>query len=388
MELHSKDNRVLRVHFRLFEPKDVNEVIACIRDEYGDTYFKRDFYSPEYIIEAHETGHIHFIVAQTDEGDIAGFMILKHFLPDEQMIEIASQIFKKKYRGFGMAKKLFDYGMELLEDMPCSGIYCLPVTFHAISQRLLNERGLRATGFIFSIFDMEKIKQSFGGFRNKKHGQAVQVKAKDKQRAGVLYVPREHRAFTEEVYSRLNVSFSLESILQIPEGIDTEAVCTSDFNNANCAVIVTRPGMNIVRCVTEKLAPCLNMPGITCNVFLNINSPYAVFAYRQLRKQGFFFTGYKALCSEREYMILHHPMDVKIDFRDFAVSNEFQWVLDYIEPLYHERMKAKEEQGDEVWDKPESQEGNLPGISDSDCSAGSHCRLRNVFYQQAGDGYQ
>ena len=38
------------LQFRQFRPEDVMALISCIRDEYGDTYFKQSFYNPEALL--------------------------------------------------------------------------------------------------------------------------------------------------------------------------------------------------------------------------------------------------------------------------------------------------------------------------------------------------
>ena len=53
---------------RPFAPGDERGMIACIRDEYGDSYFKRDFYDVEKLREKAQGGHYVFFVAETDTG--------------------------------------------------------------------------------------------------------------------------------------------------------------------------------------------------------------------------------------------------------------------------------------------------------------------------------
>ena len=77
--LESRGKQPINVHLRLFRTGDENGMIACIRDEYGDTYFKTGFYDPEYLRREAEEGVITFLIAETDEDGIIGMMILKEF---------------------------------------------------------------------------------------------------------------------------------------------------------------------------------------------------------------------------------------------------------------------------------------------------------------------
>lgn len=359
MQVHHRETgERLEISFRTLADRDAEGVIECIRDEYGETYFKRDFYNPEFIREEHREGIITFLVAVTDMDDVAGVMILKKFFPYECMIEIATQIFKKKYRGYGLAEHMFDYGMTLLREMPCSAVYSLPVTFHAISQRLLRMRGLIGCGFIFSVFDMEKIQQSYGKPRNIKHSQGIQILAKDKTNAGTLYIPSEQKGFTGWLYKKLGVTFRLADV---PEdrawnagdctGIcgnrsesNPHAACqvmkTIDWVQSSAAITIYRTGGGLKDYVDTILEEYGGLVNFTINAFLNVNDPGAVDAYFLLKEKGFFFAGFKPLCSENEFMVMHNPLGVSINFVDYVLTEEFRDLSQYVEVFYEERQKG------------------------------------------------
>lgn len=364
---HRETGERLEISFRTLEDRDTDGVIACIRDEYGDTYFKRDFYNPKFIREEHREGIITFLVAVTDLDEVAGIMILKKFYPYESMIEIATQIFKKKYRGYGLAEHMFDYGMKLLQEMPCSAVYSLPVTFHGISQRLLRMRGLIGCGFIFSVFDMEKIQQSYGKRRNLKHSQGIQILAKDKTDAGTLYIPQEQRGFTGWLYKKLGVRFRLadaEGDAGYGDGssgsgnagnragscepgyvenqdVSCQVMKTIDWVQSSAAITIYKTGDGLKVYLESVLEEYGSLPRFTLNVFLNVNDPGAVAAYYLLKEKGFFFAGYKPLCSENEYMVMHNPLEVPIIFKDYVLTEEFRDLIQYMEVFYEERQQRR-----------------------------------------------
>lgn len=364
---HRETGERLEISFRTLEDRDTDGVIACIRDEYGDTYFKRDFYNPKFIREEHREGIITFLVAVTDLDEVAGIMILKKFYPYESMIEIATQIFKKKYRGYGLAEHMFDYGMKLLQEMPCSAVYSLPVTFHGISQRLLRMRGLIGCGFIFSVFDMEKIQQSYGKRRNLKHSQGIQILAKDKTHARTLYIPQEQRGFTGWLYKKLGVRFRLadaEGDAGYGDGssgsgnagnragscepgyvenqdVSCQVMKTIDWVQSSAAITIYKTGDGLKAYLESVLEEYGSLPRFTLNVFLNVNDPGAVAAYYLLKEKGFFFAGYKPLCSENEYMVMHNPLDVPIIFKDYVLTEEFRDLIQYMEVFYEERQQRR-----------------------------------------------
>lgn len=85
-------------HFilRSFKKGDETGMLECIKDEYGNSYFKKKFYDADWIIKESEGEKYRFFVVET-ENRIAGVMILT-FFPGESYIKPATQIIKKDYR--------------------------------------------------------------------------------------------------------------------------------------------------------------------------------------------------------------------------------------------------------------------------------------------------
>lgn len=341
--LKNREGKPLTVLLRSYHPGDVPGMIACIRDEYGSTYFKRSFYLPEQIQKEAESGHITFLVAETKDGEIAGMLILKQFYPKEAMCEIASQIFRKKYRGYGLAVPFFEYGMEILKSRHYYAAYCLPVLFHDTTQRLLYRLGLRATGFVLNVFDMGRITHSYRRDRNRKHSQGIQIMAQEKRNAGILYLPSEHREVCKRIYDSLGVMYQIQELPKQKKGKEKKPAASTidvkqDENQSSLEIHIHRIGADLLKRM-EEIGGKYPLAGMqTANIFLNINDPCAVWAYRELEKNGYFFTGLKPLCSDREYMVLHNPGEVEIYLEDYVLSEEFMELRKYI----YEQKRQKE----------------------------------------------
>lgn len=333
LHLTNTEGRKLSVTLRGYRPGDEEGMIACIRDEYGETYFKRNFYQPDFLKKEAESGHITFLVAETGEDGIAGMLILKEFAPQESMCEIASQIFRKKYRGYGLAMPFFEYGMEILLSRDYSAAYCLPVVFHDTTQRLLYRLGMRATGFVLNVFDMAKTTHSYHNGRNSKHSQGIQIKAAGKRNAGVLYIPREHQMLCKKIYEELGVDFCIEE----ENGIQRAAIppvtvlsYKQEEQHGSMEICISRIGLDLPERMEELHRRYPLKDRQTANVFLNISDINAVWAYHVLTETGYFFTGLKPLCSGNEYMVMHNSGEVEIYFEDYVVSREFASLMDYI----------------------------------------------------------
>lgn len=374
--LENREKKSITVRLRQFRAGDENGMITCIRDEYGETYFKSGFYDPEYLRKEAEEGIITFLIAETDEDGIIGMMILKEFYPKESMCEIASQIFRKRYRGYGLAMPFFEYGMELLLSRDYSAAFCLPVLFHDVTQCLLYRLGMRATGLVMNVFDMDHITHSYNNGRNRKHSQGIQIRAVGKKDAGILYLPEEHYVFCQDIYEALGVVYTMaEAQIRITsEGENggeanagaamirtasdganedeakspmvelptyTEMEYVNDDLQHSLSVDIRRVGKDLRKRITRLYTRHPLRGRQTAVIFLNCNDPGAVWAYEILQEMGYFFTGLKPLCSEREYMVLHHAGEVEIYFEDYWVSGEFANLIRYIETCYKERRQRE-----------------------------------------------
>lgn len=364
LHLKNKQKRSLTITLRQYRPGDEEGMIACVRDEYGDTYFKQGFYEPAYIKQESDNGHIIFMVAQTKAGEIAGMLILKNFRPKENMCEIASQIFRKKYRGYGLAMPFFEYAMEILLMDNYSAAYCLPVLFHDVTQRLLYRLGLRATGFIMNVFNIRNITHSYHNGKNTKHSQGIQIRAVDKQDAGAVYIPYEHQNFVAKVYDSLGVKYCIaqesDDKQEAGKHKNTNSLGTVAYKNIDRSSAL--PPQSIISFWQNELQNSLEIEicmvgadlsnrisGLhkkyplngaqTSNVLLNCSNKNAVWAYHVLEEAGYFFTGLKPLCGKNECMVLHNPGEVEIYFEDYVVSSEFAKLLNYVRKAYENRRK-------------------------------------------------
>lgn len=338
----NNESRMLTVILRTCEPGDEEGMIACIRDEYGETYIKPDFYEPAYLRKAAGSGTYTFLVAQTNAGEIAGILVLETSGQGEMLCEIESLFIRKKYRGYGLSFPLLQYGTELLQKekrgyaVACSR----PVLFHPVTQKALYRMGFRATGFLLNIFDAAKTVPSFGRGKQSKYSVGLQLLPLGKKDAGMLYAPPEHSAFLEKIYRGLPMNFQMgqsdgNGRRKMPAV--SELLCRQDRRQKSLEIWIRHIGADLPGRM-EKIQTTYALTGKqTANVLLNINERGAVWAYGQLTKRGYFFTGIKSMGNAGEYMALHHPGEVECFFEEFAVSPEFAEILNYVGRQYERR---------------------------------------------------
>lgn len=343
LTLSNEQGNVLDVVIRPYRQGDEQTMLACIWEEYQNTYFKKDFYNPSFFLQQEQEERIRFFVAESRKDGIVGMMLIKQFTPQETMCEIASQIFRKKYRGYRLSMPFFEYALDIIKHDDYSSVYCLPVLFHDITQRSMKKLGFHATGVILNVFDVDHITHSYENGRNHKHSQGIQVKALVKKDAGTIFIPTKHRKFVGELYKNLGVncqiSDSKPGIMEMYGKMPGKSVISykHDREQQNLEIRIHKAGLDLEQQIRDMHDTFPLKGKQTAGIFLNCTDSNAVWAYEILRKFGYFFTGMRPIGSENEYMVLHNSGDVKIIFEDYHVNEEFAGLLDYVKICYAER---------------------------------------------------
>lgn len=335
---------------RKYVPGDEAEIIACIRDEYADTYFKQWFYDEMQIRERAEEGNTIFLVAENrDKGELAGIFILQRPKGTDGIYEMASMIFKKCYRGFGLTSPFWAFGWKLLGERKCSVVFALPVLFHSVTQELLQGRGFRAVGLILNVFDVTQVIHSYENGRNTKHSQGIQMLPVGGESAGTIYVPRKLRKYCKMIYEELGVFFRFGGEPTEPgrRNLPRNSCIHSETDDRQKSVSVEvnevgRDCMQLIRQIMERY-PLRGQ--YTANIFLNCSAPGAMELAEELEQEGWFFTGLKPLWGHRQYLIYHNPGEVSIWFEDYCVSSDFARILKFIAEEYKKRPLREEREG-------------------------------------------
>ena len=329
-----KDGQSLRVCLREFREKDATALIQCIRDEYGPTYLKQDFYDPAMLIRQHNTGHCQFLVAEAD-GEIAAVLGLKFPPLPETMCEWITGIVLKKYRRFGIMKLLFDMALrEMLRREGIASGYGFAVTYHAISQRSMGALGFHSCGFLLSVLLTQT--HSFPRDANQKHHHVIIVRKVSQEDAGTIHIPSQHEAIAREIYRTLDVRIAVVTEKMPLAGT---SICREeqDRGQLSCTIWVDESGVDLadrLRAIESRYPAPLQ----TYNVFLNISDAKAVAAYELLCRMGYFFTGWRPICCDHEIMVLHKPQGLHIDFSSLELTEEAARLRDYVRNCY-ETMK-------------------------------------------------
>lgn len=334
----TNENRTFTL--RLFRPGDEPGMIACIRDEYGESYFKRDFYDPVKLREKALSDHYVFFVAETD-GEIAGMQIFVLFTEDgDDYIETASQILRVRYRGFGLAPELVDYTFPIAESMQPMAHFVYAVTFHTITQKVFGvERGMVPTGFRLGTFLTEKMHNSYPKGNCPKYSEGVLILPIGKKDAGTVYLPEELSDYAADCYERLGMRYRLShSREELPER-PAELAVTIDELQQTVFIRILQSGRDLARQVRQIMAGHTSDCWV-CQVTVSADRGYGISEYEQLRACGFFFSGIKAACGEKEQFFMQWCGDLELHMEEYDLMGEFCVLRDAIQEFYAGRVRA------------------------------------------------
>lgn len=340
IELKNKENESLVFTLRRFEKGDEKGVIDCIREEYGDTYFKRDFYDPDWLRENAVGDHFVFFLAQAN-GMIAGMTILTLFLDDEDYIEPASQIIRKPFRGYKLSDALVQYALPNGERMLPASLFVHAVTFHDSTQTLCEAYGMVPVGFRLGSFLSEKMHNSYDTKKCEKYSEGIMIKPVAKKDVGTVYVPDEIRDYTDKIYKRLKVEYNIaDSSLYKDKEYRSE---TSSYDTKTdsvqkmVSIKVKEAGKDLADKMRELINSFDDRHGWVIQILLDIDSPKIYRIYDDLKDTGFFFTGLKPVCGAKEKMYMQWIGDISLNMDEYVLTESFDEIRHDIEKYIYRR---------------------------------------------------
>ncbi|MCR5467637.1 MAG: GNAT family N-acetyltransferase [Lachnospiraceae bacterium] len=322
---------------REFLHGDEEGIVACIKSEYGDTYFKRFFYDPRAFRERAEgTGFI-FFVAECDKR-VAGITILRFFTGEgDDYIEPCSQIIAPEYRGYDLAKNLVEYIFAIAIDLNPSALFVRTNMYHNIVQHVCESYGMVPVGFEIGVFFRDAMKNSYPMGSPKKYSAGTLVYPVKKRDAGQIFLPVELKDYADFIYKKLGVTVEIKTEA---ESCDTELHCKlmeeePDRLNRYAAFIVRRYGQDLEEKLREIMKKDEEM--WTFLVVLPAENPDIIPTYKMLRSLGFFFGGLQPVCGEHEYVYMYHVGDLELYMEEYVVTEAFGKIRDLINEYYRGR---------------------------------------------------
>ena len=326
---HHKTGQEREFLLRLFSPGDEEDVLKCVEEEYGDTYYRREYYDKDLLLKQTGSGKLLLFLACCD-GELCGIQSIISHAPDETRLEAASQIFKKAYRGYGLPYELVKYTYEAAKSLKPSCIYASTVIFHSITQKMCEDAGMKAVAFNFGSHLTSGMHNSYSLGKSEKYGQAILILPVAKQDAKDVYIHPEIEAPVKRLYEELGVRVNIisKASASLPQETPEKTLLDLSVNEReqSISIKVRKIGKDLIR-VIKDIKDSHSKKYWTIQLILPVDEEIALSAYEELRKEGFFFTGLRPLCALHEEIFMQYTGDVLFCFEEFSLTDSFKHLL-------------------------------------------------------------
>lgn len=336
---NKKTGETLSLTLRPFQEQDCQQIIDCFSDAYGDSYGKPNLYTKEGILSYHNSGTLLFYVAETNQREIVSVIAQEKNPSFLDQVECSCQVTKEKYQGYAIGAAMLAYqcGMSKQENENCS-FRAHPVAVHAISQKSVKSAGFQACGFLLNLFDNVKFRMAPDTKNAYKLSLTVAVNAGGHTKSGILWIPEELQFLAKKMYADLGVEVDFAPLSESMP-LEGKGLRQVSVNHRYAATLlqVVQGGEDFPQWLSNQVKLAGEKGDLaTVTLYLNTKKPSSPSAYEEARKQGFFFQGFLP-CGEKEYILLHHPLKVRLSLDMNTVIEDYKPFVEIIRRQQHER---------------------------------------------------
>lgn len=322
---HYDETTLLDNHITIRPVKDDEEeivaVIACIHSAYGYHYARETLYSPDGFRAQLVSGKYHSYVAVNESGQVLAHASLSEGSSMVGLPDLGALVTKPFCRGLHIAERLVAYILEDAKRLGYRGVRAEPVAFHPYTQKLFCALGLEPTGFLFHELNPETAGVYRDGERRLDLGLAQVLFTPQALREVIL--PPEHESFLRERFQALNIPIHPFAEDAPPKpGYFHKSIhhgmrlCTIFASGSDWMA-----GESLTK--TQRELACVD----NVDLYLDMNNPGSMEAYRRLQKLGFFVTGVVAGASDADYLVMQHFLGSQLDESKVVCEPSYQTIL-------------------------------------------------------------
>lgn len=306
--------------------EDINEAIKCLYSAYGYEYIHQALYQIDHFRETVNAGDFLPVMARNAHGQVLGLGSLMRDADFPGLYEISSLATKPFARGHHVANQIVSELLRGMDALPGKTCYCCPVAFHTATQKICNSASLTPTGFVLHGFPPNAV----GSFRDgdRRPDYALCFRVTDKTRPHTLYLDEEPREMVAGIFREEQLNFRVSD----EEAFDPENRVAMAVDRYTASTIVVADACG--REFDEKLAGILSDRDVKATdmilLFLNVNQPGSIHAYRSLRQSGFIFTGTFPGCDNGDYIVMQHMMGIPFERNKICLTPNYSDYLDRI----------------------------------------------------------
>lgn len=300
--------------------EDCLHVIRCLRSAFGDSYIKKELYSPEQTLQIIQGGRLSLYLAREENGEVMGLIGWEQLEMFPSTAELCTLVVLPQYRRLGLGAVLIKYVFDLVKRLDITSVYGYPIASHIKAQRSIERLSPVCCGFLPSVFSTQRFSSGVSGHTNPKDSLTVVCFNLKKKNAGALRLKSRYHSLAQSVYGGLGVLFSAEDFSAAPTAKDT--LYKYRYDNTHCTLYINMDtvGEDFAQLV-QTLCAHRSDPDFTAQVCLNMCDPAAVYAADILERAGMLFSGFHPLCGEKEYCIYHYRGAVPLDIGDLEYTD-------------------------------------------------------------------
>ncbi len=322
--------------FRKFEPEDALEVARCAYECYGYTYAFEHIYYPERIVAFNASGDLISIVAEADDGELAGHIGLTRLEGLTGVYEIGLAMTKQKYRGGNIFSRLMDYGMEVAASMNLNTLYAQCVTTHTYSQSKPLKLGMLPSGLLPSYVPDDVSFRKIADGNTERTAILLVVRLFNKPVARRLYLPREYMDIAGTVCRSLAIE--AEWVHDTDKDMETGADSLSNLvlnpNLKMGKLFIHHYGNNFERHIRRILQQIKQEKIQMAEAFINISRPDALLIIPALERLGFVFVGFLPGAGEGDMCMMQYLNGINPNLSKVKVLPEGERLLEFVKSQY------------------------------------------------------
>jgi hypothetical protein len=285
-ETDSHESPVSGFVVRRFRPEDAAGVTRLVESVYGDTYYPRDLYSPDEIIQLNEAEKLVSIVAQDAAGQVIGHYALER--PDlEAVAEASDAIVVLGYRHHHVFEEMRPLLRAEAKRLGLTGLVGYPVTNHLFSQKAEDHFGSRPCGVALGLWP-----RSFHNMPEPLPQRMSFVIYFDyvSPASHVVHVAAPHREMISRIYQQYGIRHEL---CEIGPGVETGDIVLEHEPEVQTGTIrVRRAGADTAAAVRQARAKlCDGYGAKAVTLELPLVQAETAEVCRAVEEDGFFFSG-------------------------------------------------------------------------------------------------
>ncbi len=325
------------ISIRSWVPSDASSVVECVRSAYGDSYFHREFYAPEKLVNLNDSGKIISCVATARGGSVVGHVAL---VPGEFQgtAELAMAFVDPRYRGAGILERMAIKSLAEASLRGFDGVYGRAVTSHPYSQKVVHKFGFDDTALLLRITppqDFQALRASEG--RRESHLHIFRFLKAPCLRT--VYAPAQHKTILKNIYEGIGADVQwMSSNRQRPR--EAKSNVSISIDDCRCAHI------RFNRCGVDAI-------DLSCYLrhSMRVAHAEAMFLYLPLaqttteafvdgvEKLGFFFAGIVPQANGNDWLVLQYHYGAAIDYDTIRANSpmgvELRAYVKAHEPPHH-----------------------------------------------------